>query len=218
MVHFKKMESREACLASDELRDYHVWWMDVTYNHVSKFEKCLETAKRELDVQAFLEANPMLLVQHLGGGHGRWAIPQQSLGGMHVTDFVIGHAHSSGRDWVAVELESPCVPIYSKNGDPSRYLNHAVRQIQDWRAWLKLNQNMASRPRSEAGLGLTDIGPEVFGLILIGRRDKLDPKTKLRRRQLKIDANIDVHTYDYLLDIGRDHARARHKMKRNSQT
>ena len=144
----------------------------------------------------------MLLAHHLGGGHGRWVIPQQSLGGAHVTDFIIGDEHSDGRDWVAVELESPLVRLYSKNGDPSKHLNHAIRQIHDWRAWLKLNQNMASRSRNEGGLGLIDIGPEVPALILIGRRDKLDHETKLRRRQIKTDSNIAVHTYDYLLDIG----------------
>jgi hypothetical protein len=31
-------------------------------------------------MQSYLSAHPELLIQHLGGGHGRWVIPQKRLG------------------------------------------------------------------------------------------------------------------------------------------
>src|SRR5262249_26917135 len=130
-LRIQRLPTRKESLADDELREFHVWWLDINERHVRAFEKCLNAAKSEREIQEFLEQNPMLLVQHLGGGHGRWAIPQQRLGSSHVTDFIIGHAHSDGHDWVAVVLESPSAALYSKNGDPSKHLNHAIRQVLD---------------------------------------------------------------------------------------
>jgi hypothetical protein len=70
---------------------------------------------------------------------------------------MIGDKHSLGHEWQAVELESPLKPMFNNNGDASRYLVDAIRQIQDWRSWLTRNQDYAARARNESGLGLTDI-------------------------------------------------------------
>ncbi len=190
-------------MAEMPLRDFFVWWDEINAKHVDDFACCLESARVEQDLQGFLEANPMLLVQHLGGGHGRWVIPHKRLGAEHVTDFVLGERHSFGFDWQAVELESPSVKMFTKNGDQSRHLTHAIRQIQDWRAWLTRNQSYAARSAAESGLGLTDIRADVPGLVLIGRRETTDPATNDRRRQMCADLNIEIHTYDFLLDAGR---------------
>jgi hypothetical protein len=126
-------------------------------------------------------------------------IPKARLGADHVTDFLIADRHSFGFEWQAVELESPLRPMFTKSGDPSQYLNHAIRQITDWRSWLKANQPYAARSRDDGGLGLTDIDTNVKGLILIDRRSNVRPETSARRRQMVQDLNIEIHTYDYLL-------------------
>lgn len=179
--------------------EYFVWWNDITQDDVDSFVRALDRASNERDMQAFLEKAPLLLIQHLGGGHGRWVIPQKRLGAEYVPDFVVGQCDSSGFEWQIVELESPLAKMFTKSGDPSRALNHAIRQIADWRAWLKRNQDYAARPREHNGLGLVDIDSSARGLIVIGRRDKLDPATKERRRQLSADLRIDIHTYDWLV-------------------
>lgn len=185
--------------AGDPLRDFHTWWDGVLEEDVSTLRATLDNAVREEDVQQFLQANPKFLIQHLGGGHGRWVIPKARLGSEHVTDFLIAEKHSIGYEWQAVELESPKRPMFNKSGDPSQHLNHAIRQITDWRAWLKANQAYASRSRDEGGLGLTDIDANVRGVILIDRRTNLDPSTAARRRQMVQDLNIQIHTFDYLI-------------------
>ena len=63
-------------------------------------------------------------------------------------------------------------------------LNHAIRQIQDWRSWLLANQGYAAGQRTENGLGLADINGNVLGLVLIGRRSSLHEGTAQRRRQM----------------------------------
>ena len=155
-------------LAADPLKDFFTWWDPVTASDCQALHAAIEEAKREEDVQQYLQEHPSCLIQHLGGGHGRWVIPKQRLGSEHVTDFLIAHRHSFGFEWQAVELESPLRPMFNKHGDPSQYLNHAIRQLTDWRAWLKTNQSYAARPRSEGGLGLTDIDANIRGLIVIG--------------------------------------------------
>jgi hypothetical protein len=82
-------------------------------------------------------------------------------------------------------------------------MNHALRQLRDWRVWLEHNQNYAARSREEQGLGLTNISPRSEGLILIGREHDLDPATNAHRRTLMEEARADIHTYDWLVRAAR---------------
>jgi hypothetical protein len=200
---FKKPKSREEIIAEDPLGDFFVWWDDVSFEDISMLEECLRIASKENDIQSFLQKNPIILIQHLGGGHGRWVIPKQRLGAEHVTDFLIAGRSSIGFEWQAVELELHNVPMFNRKGDPSKHLIHAIRQIQDWRSWLQRNQNYAARPKSESGLGLTDIASTLPGLVLLGRRSNIDPLTNERRRQMVADLNINIHSYDFLLDCAK---------------
>jgi hypothetical protein len=192
--------TQEYLLAMDELRDYSVNWLRIEDKDVNRLKRRLRLATAERDMQRFLEEHPIHLILHLGGGHGRWVIPQKKLGSEYVTDFVIGQKHSGGFEWEAVELESPSVPMFTKAGDPSRQLIHAIRQIQDWRRWLGHNQNYAAHLRRKDGLGLTEIRCDLPGLILIGRRDAVDPKTNGLRQQMAKENAIKIHTYDFLID------------------
>ncbi|MBN3759296.1 Shedu anti-phage system protein SduA domain-containing protein [Burkholderia sp. Ac-20365] len=186
--------------ARDPLRDFHSFWDAVDESDVDALRNALDTANREEDIQQFLQANPKYLIQHLGGGHGRWVIPKQRLGAQHVTDFMIGQRDSMGFRWQAVELESPLAKMFTKAGNPTAQLTHAIRQIQDWRMWLTANQNYAARDRGEDGLGLTDIHPDVEGLIIMGRRATESDDTRRLRRQMGRDAKIEIRTFDFLLE------------------
>jgi hypothetical protein len=160
--------------------------------------KVLDSA-HERHVQRVVEEYPRLLTQHLCTQMG-WVVPQKRLGSEHVTDFLIAEQLSPGIYWQAVELESPKSPLFTKSGDPSRQLTHAIRQIQDWRIWIASNQAYASRSRKDNGLGLQEISPNLPGLILIGRRQQTDPATNARRRQMMADLRIQIRTFDSLLD------------------
>ena len=200
---FKRAKPREQIIADDPLGEFLVFWKDIRSTDADALEAKLDSAKNEREMQSYLEEHPLLLIQHLGGGHGRWVIPQQKLGVQFVTDFVIAEKSSIGYEWVAVEIESPAAQVFTKKGDPSATLNHAIRQISDWRAWLKKNQNYAARSRGENGLGLTDIDSDIPGLIIIGREKTLDPNTRELRRQLGGNLNIKIHTYDWLVRMVR---------------
>ena len=147
------------------------------------------------------------MIQHLGGGHGRWVIPKLRLGAEHETDFVIGEKSSAGYEWIAVELESPHSSVFTKAGDFTAELNHAITQITDWRVWLRDNLSYAEKPRTSNGLGLLDVNPELPGLIIMGRRNE-DRDRPDKRRYLKSRMGIEVHSYDWLIDQARGRVEA----------
>ena len=159
-------------------------------------------------MQLFLEDHPRMLIQQIGGGRGAWVIPQKRLGSEHVTDFLVAQKASDGFIWYAVELERPQEKMFNENGDPSATLNHALRQIGDWRDWLSNNRGYAARPRERSGLGLIDIDPELEGLIIIGRNANVDQSTTERRRRLMRERRVKIETYDWLLHQARERSAA----------
>lgn len=195
--------SLSEALKDETYPDRFVWWDGIASEDVTAFESTVELATKEQDVQTYLAANPMMLVQPLGGGHGRWVIPQKRLGSEFVTDFIIGDKDSSGYTWIAVELESPRARLFTETGDETAALRHAWRQIEDWRVWLQSNQNYAARRIEDAGLGLIDISPNCEGWIIMGRRRHLRPEQKARRREWAQRNNVKVHTYDWMIERAR---------------
>ena len=191
---------RREQVAEPALEQYAVGWNSITRDHVELFRRRLETATSEQDMQEFFEEHPTLLVQPLGGGHGRWVIPHKRLGAEHVPDFMIAEKSSLGFEWTAVELENPSAPMFTKAGEFSRTADHAIRQIEDWRVWLGRNRDYAVRPRDASGLGLVDIDANVPGWVLLGRRGDLSGDTRERRRERSQRMGIRLHTYDWLLE------------------
>lgn len=195
----EKRRQREA-VAEPGLREFFVYWDDITPEMVEAFADVVASARVEADVQRYLAANPALLIQPLSGGHGRWVIPQQRLGSEFVTDFLLAERSSVGFEWTAVELENPNLRMFTNLGDPSRHLTHAVRQIMDWRIWLTDNHDYAERPRSRNGLGLVDISNNIPAWVIIGRRANESSENRHRRRQLAAQNNLEIHTYDWLIE------------------
>jgi hypothetical protein len=160
-------------------------------------------------MQRFLETHPQLLIQLLTTGRGAFVLPKVRLGSEYEADFLIAYEASGGLVWCAVELESPRAKVFTKKGDPSAILYHALRQISDWREWFSRNRDYAERPRKLRGLGLTDIDPELPGLIIIGRGSDIDKEETLRRRRLTRDNRVQIETYDWLLAQARKRTEGR---------
>jgi hypothetical protein len=192
----------------DILPEHFVWWDQITPDDVERLKRAIDAASDEHQLQEFLENNPIFMIQHFSGGHGRWVIPQKRLGCDYVPDFVIGHRHSFGFEWQAVELESPKAKLFNRNGNYSSSLTHAIRQIMDWREWLTKNIDYASRSKDNNGLSLSDITGNVPGLIIIGRRAEIDSSIDGKRKQIKASMNIEIHTYDYLIDFSQGRVNA----------
>ncbi len=191
-------------LARTYLKKYETGFLKITKNDVNELISVIEHSDREEDVQQFLQTHPSILTHHRGGGHDRFCIPKKNLGGRFITDFLLADLSSLSINWEAVELESPKAKIFNKNGDPSYTLNHAIKQIRDWRTWLTKNLDVATRLQQENGLGLIGIEPELDCLILIGRRRDLDYKQQDARQRINREINGEIHTYDWLIEQAMD--------------
>ncbi len=196
--------SREEILANDAQRAFHVWHSDLRREDVLALEAVLgQQGVREEAVQQELTRRRALLVQHLGGGHGRYVIPKPQFGGQYEPDFLIGERASYGLEWTLVELEAPSREMFTKAGEVSQWLNHAIRQINDWRSWLAYHKDDAERDVARGGLGLGEIDVRAQGLIIMGRRSQLDARTNERRRELQRAHNMQIRTYDWLVEACR---------------
>ena len=181
-----------------------VSWDEITRAEAAAYERALTEARNEDDMQRFLESHPRMLAQHLSGERLAWVMPQRRLGSEYVTDFLIAQRAAGRYSWCAVELERPQARMFTRNGDPSHVLTHALRQITDWRTWLARNLGYASRAPERSGLGLVDIEPDLDGMVIIGRDSEVPPGTADLRRTICRSYNVRIETYDWLLSTARD--------------
>ena len=184
--------------------DSVVSWDEITRAEAIAYERALAEARVEEDMQRFLEAHPRMLAQQLNGERLAWVMPRRRLGSEYVTDFLIAQRAAGRYSWCAVELERPQAKMFTKNGDPSHVLTHALRQIADWRTWLARNLGYASQPPERSGLGLLDIEPDLDGMVIIGRDSEVPPGTADLRRTICRSYNVRIETYDWLLSAARD--------------
>jgi len=54
-------------------------WDHVSKSEVEEYAELLQNAQNERPLQAFFYLHRHFLVEHLRGGHGRWAIPKSGL-------------------------------------------------------------------------------------------------------------------------------------------
>ncbi len=198
---FRETEARKAREAAAEpsLAKFLTTWDDITQDDVDEFRAALLNAETEPPLTTFLAERPHLLVQSLGGGHGRWVIPEKRLGEKHRADFMIAEKSSIGFEWLAVECEGPQRSMFNKNDDINHWLNHAIEQINDWRDFIAANRDYVQKPRDRDGLGLVDIDSTVRGLVIIGRRPT--PESTIdKRKRLAFQNNLTIHTWDWLVE------------------
>lgn len=172
----------------------------VSEDDIAELESVITTAEDERPIQKFLEENGHLLTALLGGTL-RYCLPQKRLGVEYVPDFIIGDVDSLGVRWVLIELETPRSGIYLKDGLMlDEKARRGVSQVVAWRNWLSSDIAYARQRRSENGLGLFDIREQSDAIVLVGRRS-LMPETKdAQRHEYRRSNNIQIHSYDWLLE------------------
>ncbi|HYN22799.1 MAG TPA: Shedu anti-phage system protein SduA domain-containing protein, partial [Thermoanaerobaculia bacterium] len=143
------------------------------------------TRANERSLQRCLERNPILF----GAEYVR-IIPKHRLGSEYEMDFALERLDGLVD---LVEIEASTRPLFTKAGDPSKYLVHAEQQALDWLEWVEHNSPYAR----EKLPGLAT--PIAF--VVIGRSSSLDAVTakRLRRRNVELGRRVRIQTYDDLL-------------------
>ncbi len=172
----------------------------VSEDDIAELEAVITTTEDERPIQKFLEENGHLLTGLLGGNE-RYCLPRKRLGGEYVPDFIIGDVDSLGVRWVLIELETPRSEIYLKNGlELDEKARKGISQVIGWRNWLSSNIAYARQRRSENGLGLFDIREKADAVVLVGRRSQMPETKDAQRQEYRQSNNIQIHTYDWLLE------------------
>lgn len=166
----------------------------------TQLEDVLATGN-EHDVQKVIHEHPQLLRGITPGVE--FAFREYRLGAEFIADFVTGGFVDNGMylRLSMIELESPKHKLFTKHGDPTAALNHALRQIRDWRAWIKENRlYFTSRTikKLDYPARAADGVKEAY-VVVIGRRSSMSRDDQRRLADLN-DDGTHVMTYDGLLD------------------
>ena len=116
------------------------------------------------------------------------------LGDDYVTDFVI---HEIPDGYILVEIERPGIVLFKKTTPPERTqdFNHAIEQIENWRAWVGNNYAYASSK-------LRGISPSPMCWLIAGRRTQLSEPERIRLAEINDEnkGRYKILTYDDLID------------------
>ena len=186
-----------------KLAPYEVDWERFDPSHIDQLQEVLTQATAEAPLQTFLADHPYVLILGvLGQKRQAWVFDRPRFGAEYIPDFLIGMRDSLGPTWMLVELESPTVNPLKQRGAIREHLHHAVQQIQDWRRWLRAN-NVYFEKQS----GCWGIEAGCAGCVVIGRREMRDDEDgQARIRDFKRDADVEVMSYDRLVETYRNHS------------
>jgi hypothetical protein len=149
-----------------------------------QFEKVLDIAIAEEELQTFLRDNPGLLDLRAVR-----VIPKVKLGAEYVTDFVV---QLPGDEYLLVEIERASHALYTQANNPTAQLTHAMQQVEDWLEWAY--DNLTYLRSQFPGIH------EPRGLVVIGRGSTLTEKSRRALRRRNVMSRIQVITYDELLE------------------
>lgn len=122
------------------------------------------------------------------------------LGSQHATDFCHIRVDSPGAKWHLIEIEKPGDRLFTKSGNPSSKLTHAMKQLYDWESWFIEERDYVLRHFPHKTL-MNEHGliPESELQLVIGRRSELgDNERKLMQRLTS--RPIMIMTFDRLAE------------------
>jgi hypothetical protein len=156
----------------------------ITDRKIEEFESLIGNFNREEEYQTFLIKNPVFL-----DPLGSRLIPKHKLGDEYITDYVL---EKLTEEYIAVEIEKPSDPIFTKSGNFSHQFTHAFGQVLDFIEWIE--QNIAYAQKKLPGISSPN------GLLVIGMRTDFteDQKRKLSRFN-RNSSSVVVKTFDDLL-------------------
>jgi hypothetical protein len=198
--------------------------MDMEMSKLKKiakdFESVLESTHEEKIHQFLVEQSFLFgfLRDHNGIVKSKF-----KLGNDFITDFLsIGTDHSNSPNLMItfIEIERPNISLFTKAGNPSADLSHALRQIQNWKTWIKVNRDYFSRSVqkslnndknvkrvkrifwNERGIDKNPISYFIERyLIIAGRRASLSVEDRFLLSQMNEDLhNINIVTFDVILE------------------
>ena len=189
--------------------------------------KSLTETDGERSAAGFLARNPILLRWAFGstGGHSSYVLHEFPIGINFKADFVVLSSWSGAWEVVFVELEPVSERLVTKQGNPSRRLAGAIKQIVDWDNYVVRNratiqQDLADRcmkrdllkwsphgsdPINYSSNRLRDVRTNVhfkYG-IAAGRRSKITAEARSQADRFANRLDLTLRSYDVFVDIAK---------------
>lgn len=174
-------------------------------------DELLDNSKEEI-LQQYLEQHKKILIAAFGQPEWvyNFVLPKFKFGSDYISDFVVftGQSYSY---WIKlIELEPSTSQVFTKQGDYAQRLNHAIKQVDEWSDWIKRNEpyfrdclQKALQKEYPSFSETLDYTRRfiVSSKTVIGRRATLSVDDNKRRAQEYEKSNLDIITYDRLVDI-----------------
>jgi hypothetical protein len=152
---------------------------------------------RESDIHEFLSEHSSLFF-----GQDAFVISRAELGSDFQVDFVIARDQASyGIGYTFVEIETPQSLVYTRSGDPSARLTHAIQQVLNWKTWLTRHRVHVRRFFPSKYWGWEEFTNLSF-CIVIGRRGSQASVTA-KRNVLARETGISIRSFDHFTDMFR---------------
>jgi DNA-binding sugar fermentation-stimulating protein len=157
-------------------------------------------------------------------------VSEFKLGSDYRVDFLILSAHSGYWHAIFIELKPVDAKLYIKDGTQSKELRVALKQIEDWKQWIRMNEGILRREfskilkkdkapaiwpypilgykkgHSSGANEIADISSNVHYIyhVVIGRRGRLSEEEQKRRSLNDIPGDAPtIATYDRLLEAAK---------------
>ncbi|MBI4764963.1 MAG: DUF4263 domain-containing protein [Deltaproteobacteria bacterium] len=159
---------------------------------IKEYQSLLDNESSEQNVHDFLASHSYFFngILRLYGESPIYS--KVKLGAEYEVDFACFDTGSFGPEWYLIEIEAPAKKLFTKSGDPTSDLTHAIQQVRDWHTWIHENLNYVRK--------LMPLIEYPLGFVFIGRRSHLTNDTKRKLRRLAHDHRMfmRIHTLDWL--------------------
>ena len=112
---------------------------------VNEYKSLLDSEVPESEIHKFLASHTYFFntILRLFGVSPVYS--KIKLGSQYEVDFAFFDTGSFGPEWYLIEIEPPSKRMFTKSGDPSADLTHAVQQVRDWHSWIHDNADYARK-------------------------------------------------------------------------
>ena len=198
-----------------------------TYDFL-KFQTAIETTS-DKEIKKELKNKPDILYWTFcrSSGHDRYVLENFPIGEL-TADFVILNSYSGLWEVFFIDLTPVSSSLFTKTGEPSKALISSFKKVDSWEDYLEtkfdliryslvkwakekdlLKYSLRRDPCNQSDNYLKDTNTvlEVNYCIVMGRRSELTSKEHSMKARYKKRHNVEILSYDRILDIAKERYR-----------
>jgi len=186
---------------------------DELFSQCDGFKELLNGKITELGIKRYIQNNeyyhiPASIFKYYNfGHHAAYVFKEFHLGTYFSADYLLVGDSSDGHQFIFVEFENVYGNITIGDGDFGDTIRKGINQINDWKAFIQSNYStITAEFKKHTTKQLTDEfydydATRMNFVVVAGRRDDFNDKTRRLRRLLEENSKIKLLHYDNLIDV-----------------